>query len=114
MRAGPLDRRVTVQEKVVTQSPAGGEIEVWSDLYALWMGKRDVRAAERFAAQQVVAEIDTVFTARFAPALLDIRPDTHRLVYRGRVYNIHGLTELGRRDGVEIACSARGEASFGE
>jgi len=117
MRAGPLDRRVVIEKKAPAQDGTGEEVDTWAPViatgdHAVWMGKRDVRAGERFAAQQTVAEIDTVFTARWAPGFDEIQPDTHRLVYRGRVYNVQGVTELGRRDGIEIACAARGEAAF--
>ncbi len=113
MRAGPLDRRVTVQARSTSQSAAGEVVETWTDLFTVWMGKRDTRAAERFGAEQRVAEVDATFMARWAPAFDAIRPDTHRLVYRSRIYQIHGITELGRREGVEIACQARAERAFG-
>jgi SPP1 family predicted phage head-tail adaptor len=108
--AGRLDRRVVLQSKTTTRDASTGEeIEGWAEAGALWMGKRDVRASERFGPDQVVAEIDTVFRARWSPALTVIRPETHRLLYDDRIYNIHGITELGRRETVEIACAARGE-----
>ncbi|WP_395674705.1 phage head closure protein [Inquilinus sp.] len=117
MRAGLLDCRVVIERKTSPQDGTGEEVDAWAPAiatgdHAVWMGKRDVRAAERFAAQQTVAEIDTVFTARWAPGFEEIQPDTHRLVYRGRIYNIHGVTEIGRRNKIEIACAARGEAAF--
>lgn len=114
MTAGRLDRRVVVQERTTSRDAATGEqLETWAEAGTLWMGKRDTRAGERFSPDQVVAEIDTVFRARWSPALATVRPETHRLLYRDRVYNIHGVTELGRRETVEIACAARGEDGFG-
>ena len=107
MRAGRLDRRVTNQTKTVAQDDYGQPIETWSDLLTIWAGKRDVRASEKFAAAQVAAEIDTVFTARHAPALVLLRPEQHRLLCDGRAYQVHGMTEIGRREAVEIACAAR-------
>lgn len=115
MRIGPLDRRVAVQKKTKSRDPATGEeLATWATTMTLWMGKRDARAAERFASEQNLAEIHTVFEARWSPALVRLRADTHRLVYRGRVYEIHGVTELGRGEACEIATVARGEARFGD
>lgn len=119
MRAGDLDRRVRIEKRTRTQAPGGQEVETWAAVptgaadNCVWMGKRDMRANERWAADQNVAQIETVFTAHWAPAFETIQPDTHRLVYRSRVYEIHGIREVGRREGVEIAAAARGEARYG-
>lgn len=110
MRAGRLDRRVVIEVRSVARDATGQEVETWSPAKTVWMGKRDVRANERWGAQQVVAEIDAVFTARWRPGDVRLSTDNHRLVYAGRVYNILGITELGRRGGIEIACAGRGEA----
>lgn len=115
MKAGTLDKRVTVQIRTRVQSPTSGEeTEVWADLFTVWMSRRDIRAGERWAGTQEVAETDASFRARWSAALLEVRPDTHRLVHRGRVFDIHGVADLGRLDGVEFACKARGEAAYGE
>lgn len=119
MRAGDLDRRVRIQVRVRSQSATGEEVSSWEEVptaaadNAVWMGKRDMRATERWASEQTVAEIMSVFTAHWAPAFDLIQPDTHRLIYRDRVYEIHGIREIGRREGVEIAAAARAEAAFG-
>lgn len=107
------DRRVQVQLRTKVTDATGQEKETWANTFKRWMRKRDVRASERYTAEQLVAEIDTVFTGRFLPCQA-IQPDTHRFVYRGRVYEIHGRTELGRQDDFEFACAARGEASYGD
>jgi head-tail adaptor len=113
MRAGKLDRRVAVEIRDIAQSDSGEAVEGWTPVGTFWMGKRDARALERFSGAERVAEIDTVFKARWLPLMRQLRPDTHRLVYRGRVHEIMGVTELGRAEGVEIACMARAEAAFG-
>lgn len=112
MRIGALDRRVTIQALSTAADAAGEPIETWTDVRTVWMGRRDMRAAERFAGQQTVAEVDTVFSARWAPATAEIRPETHRLVLDGRVYAVHGVAEIGRREKVEIAAAARAEAAY--
>lgn len=112
MRAGARDRRVLLQERQLTQSPSGEEVESWNSLGRLWAGKRDMRAGERWAANQVVAEIVTVWELNWFPAWETIRPDTHRLVYRDQVYEIHGLREIGRQAGIEIATAARAERAY--
>lgn len=114
-QSGPLDREVMVQLKTPTRGAAGGEQFTWTNVQLVWMSKRDVRANERIAANQKMAEVDTVFRARWTPLMdeLDFRADTHRLVYDGRAYEVHGAIEIGRRESVEIMCAARAEAAFG-
>lgn len=114
-QSGTYDREVMVQLKTATRGAAGGEEFDWANVRNIWMQKRDVRANERIAANQKMAEVDTVFRARWSPLMddMEFRPDTHRLVYDGRAYEVHGTIEVGRRDSVDIMCAARAEAVFG-
>lgn len=107
--AGRLDRRVEIQEKTATRDSGGDTVDTWATVMTLWAGKRDVRASERYGSAQVIAEIDSVFTFRWWPAFSTVKPDTHRLVDNGRTYDIHGVTEIGRAEGIEITATARGE-----
>jgi SPP1 family predicted phage head-tail adaptor len=113
VNAGVRDRRILLQTRTLTTAASGEEVESWNDVQPLWARKRDMRAGERWTANQLVAEIETVWGINYFPGWDIIRPDTHRLIYRNRVYEIHGLREIGRHDGIEIASSARGEAVFG-
>ena len=67
------------------------------------------KVAERFAAQQQYATVSHVFRIGYFPWYASIRPDTHRLTFEGRVFNILGAIELGRKEGVELVCAARAE-----
>lgn len=121
-QAGRLDKRVTVQERSTVQDPDTGEVrEEWADLFTLWMDRRDSRridaapGQERFAANQKLAEADATFQCRRSSATLEIWPDTHRLIHKGRIYEIQGVADLGRAEArVEIACTVRTEKRFGE
>lgn len=108
MRAGRLDRRVTLQRRTVTRGSTGQEVETWADERRIWMSKRDVKASERFTGDQLVAEVDTIFTAR-ALAVSDVSPETHRLVYDDRIFELKGLREIGRRGWQELFALRRGE-----
>lgn len=110
MRAGLLNRRVNLEVKSVVRDTLGQAIETWSVLRTLWAQRMEgSRVAERFAANQTYASVTTIFRTGYFPALTTIKPDTHRLVFGGRTYDIHGALELGRKEGVELLCSARGE-----
>jgi SPP1 family predicted phage head-tail adaptor len=109
VRAGELDRQVEIQKRAQVQAPAGEVIDSWDPVQRLWASKRDMRASERWAANQRVAELATVWFMRWFPGWEAIRADTHRLVYRDQVFEIHGVREIGRREGIEIATVARAE-----
>lgn len=106
-----LDRRIVIEQRDTEQDDTGEEIETWYKVREIFAGRKDVRAAERFAAQQSIAEIDTVFTVRWFPGL-EYRPDTYRVREGGRLYRVSGITEIGRRKGYEIAASARTEEAM--
>ena len=102
-RTGQLDRRITIQRASRTRNAVGELIDTWSTFAEAWAYKRDVRAGQRVAADQVVADIDTVFTIRYRAG---VTPDM-RVAYGGLVYDIKGVAELGRREWQELSCTAR-------
>lgn len=102
MRAGPLDRRITLQEERITGSPSGGMQRAWVDVARVWAGIRPLPGKERWQAPQAMAVRSAIWRIRW-------RPDVHermRFLYRGEVWRIDGLSEIGRREGIEIAASA--------
>lgn len=110
MRAGPKDRRINLEVKTSGRDAVGGATDTWSPVRQLWAQRQEGSVvAERFANQQTYATVTTVFKTGYFPAYRDISPDTHRIVFDGRIYNIMGALELGRKDGVELLCVARGE-----
>ena len=102
MRARSLDRRITFQTFTTVQDAAGEPIKTWTDLITVSASKLDVTGRERFTARQELAEETTVFRIRYRT---DINA-THRIVYDSKTYDIEGLAELGRREGLDITATA--------
>lgn len=100
MKAGNLDRRLTIQRVTLSQNDYGEEVETWADIARVWAWKRDVSARERFASAQTLAERTTVFQIRFR----DDVNSKDRVVCEGRTYQITGITEVGRRQGLDLTC----------
>lgn len=110
MRAGAKDRQITLQRKTVARDSVGEPVETWADVRRLWAQRVEGSIVqERFAGDQTYAEVTTIFRVGYFPALTTISPDTHRIVAAGKIYNVKGAVELGRKDGVELLCVARGE-----
>jgi len=105
VRSGRLDRRLTLQRRTLTENDYGEAVETWTDLATVWAEKIPVRGAERYAAMQTVAEVDTRFKIRYRT---DISP-LDRVVCAGTTYDVKGVLEIGRREGWEIYATARAE-----
>ncbi len=105
MRAGKMDRFITIEEFTAVQDAFGQETETWTEFATVWAEKVDIKARERFAAQQDLAEETTRFRMRY---LQGITPKM-RIVDDGKTYDIEGIAELGRRVGMEITATARAD-----
>jgi head-tail adaptor len=92
-----------IEKKTVIQDEFGQEIETWSNWHLAWMGKRDVQGAERIRTSQTLAEETVIWDSEWVEGL---NAWEYRLNYNGRVYNITGLAEVGRKAGWEITSVA--------
>lgn len=121
LEAGRLDRRVTIQRKTVMQSPSGQPIENWVSLGNRFASQRPLRAAERFTAPQYAAKEQVQFEIRYATDAADLTP-LDRIVYppiaagspepaipERHVYDIMGVLEIGRREGLRILTARRAD-----
>lgn len=106
MDAGALDRRVTIERATIMTDDYGTATQTWAALATVWASVEWIRDGERWAAAQVVAEA----TLRVQTRYRDVKT-TDRLIYEDVVYNIVGVKEIGRRDGLEITCAGRADES---
>ena len=107
MRAGEFDRRVVLEEARESQDASGQKTETWVNTGAVWAGVQPISSTERYGPQQFVAQSDTKFRLRFRPGVTPRR--TLRIRYAGRIYDIQGVIETGRREGLEIFARTRAE-----
>lgn len=108
MRAGLLDRKITIQAKTVTQSDSGEEVETWSTLATVWAHKIENRGAERFTARQLTGNAVRTFQFRWSTTLSVLTVE-NQLVYEGVTYDITDVREIGRHEGIEVDCFAPSE-----
>lgn len=110
VESGDLDRRIQIQEAVETKDTAGDVISTaWVDLFKLW-AKRVPRSAgtERSIQAGVLREFDVRFEVRDGRKAQSIAPETHRVLYKGRIYEIVGTVALQeRQDLIGLLCAAR-------
>lgn len=109
MKAGALDRRITIQREVQTGTDAYNvPIMEWVDLATVAAAVTPVSDGERWRAAEVSAEVTTRFLIRYSPQVADVNPKD-RIRYEGRLYDIYGVKEVGRREGLEITATARAD-----
>lgn len=107
MRAGKLDRRVTIRRMTGTTTNEFNEpVEVWADVATVWAQQRPNRGSERFAAEQQAGTAVMTFHIRYRSDVSAM----DRLIYEGRSYEIVAPPrEIGRRVVTEIDAIARAD-----
>lgn len=106
MRPGAMDRLVTLYKRTVASlSDYGEEVVTWAT-EQVWAERRELRGDERWAAQQVVGTRACRYRIRYRT---DLAVDD-RLVDGSDTYNVHAIVELGRKEGLELTCTARDDA----
>jgi SPP1 family predicted phage head-tail adaptor len=108
LQAGKLDRRARIEQKIVTRDDYLAEVVSWQEVTTVWAGKRDLSGREYFAAAATQSAVDCEITIRWRAGL---RTDM-RLLLDGAVYDIHAVTEIGRREGLLLRCSRAGDAEI--
>lgn len=103
MKAGKMDRIVRIEQQVTAQDSFGEPIVTWAVLDTAWAEVSPLRASERFTSQQFSAEVDTRFRLRWRSDV----DATMRIIHDGAAYDIASVTEIGRREGIEIIARSR-------
>ncbi len=116
MQAGRLDRRLRIETCSKTTSASGEVTRSWppdggSILAEVWAERLERTARERFMTQQLVAQLEAGWRIRWSQDVADqLSPlEDLRLIESGRIYDITGVVEIGRRGGFELYGKARAE-----
>ena len=104
---GPLDHRITIEKKVVTQDPDyGTEIVTWTPVATVWANIEDVLPTRSEAYRNRIAVSTDQIIIRFRYRT-DIDSSMHIIAWRPNrnVYEIvSGPAEIGRHQYLEIGC----------
>lgn len=109
MRAGDLNRRITVKEEVLSKNTFGEETRTYQDRYSAWASVRPLRGGEKF--EEVLRQAKRVakFGIRFrkdGTGNLDM-DSTNVIDFDGLDWDIHSIVEIGIRQGIEVIAIAR-------
>lgn len=105
MKKGPLNRRIRIERATVTVNGRGNEVRAWGPLATIWAQRLPQRAIEGWKASGTAAELETAWRVRWSTQVADVSP-ADRIVFGAQVMAILGVTEIGRREGLEIVCKS--------
>lgn len=119
MRAGTLDRKITIQRGSVSLSASGDSTITWGTLVQrLSAAVTPTRGDERFTHPQLHAKQTTTFRVRWHEAISDLNPKD-RIVYPAigsgetpeptAIYDVLAVHEHGRRETFEIIAFRRAD-----
>ena len=103
MRAGRLDRTITVQRFTSAPDDFGTPVESWSDVATLRAEIVQASTSEFFRDEAPRDDTSIVFRTRFLSGVTN----ADRIDYGGRLFDITETKEIGRRRGLELRCVAR-------
>ena len=103
MNIGKLDRRVSIQSRILTKDDAGGIIESWQDVCFSWAEKLEQQKADQSGGEKVTANADkamgqTLWRIRYKSTFRGVTTaGSYRLIYGGEVFDITHVKEEGRK-----------------
>ncbi|MDD1533044.1 MULTISPECIES: head-tail adaptor protein [unclassified Bradyrhizobium] len=103
MRAGSLDRLIEIQRRTTGLDLYGTPVETWTTLATMRAQLLKNATDDREGARGHAT--DAVLTFRMYFASLGLND---RLLYESRQYEITGITEIGRRVGMDVTCQRVG------
>ena len=105
MRAGDMDRRITIlRYELAGDDGWGNPVETYVPTETVWAEVRQEGGREFFAAASIQSERKVVFRLRW---IEEVRV-YDRVLYDDREHNIHEVKELGRQEGLELHTTAEG------
>ena len=99
MRAGKLDRTITVQRLAETVGASGAVTTTWENLLTVRAEVREITADEA-ATGFGAGEVETlIFVVRWHPSPISTGD---RILFEGKSYDLKQIAEIGRRQGWKL------------
>jgi SPP1 family predicted phage head-tail adaptor len=109
MRFGSMDSRVAIQRATLTVNAYGERAESWATIATVWAEVQyKVGGGESIQSDQVMSKQPIHFIIRYSSDVSDLKP-SDRVSYKSNVYQIEGIQEIGRQEGLRIVTTLRGE-----
>lgn len=101
MKAGILNKQVTLQTESRSSDSAGGATVTWGDTATVWAAIDPKSALERFEAEQLNAKVSHVITIRYRSGVTSAM----RVKYGSRTFNILApVNPLEKNEELRLEC----------
>jgi SPP1 family predicted phage head-tail adaptor len=116
MRAGTLNRKISIERRTDTRDAAGQPIPTWSRIgVTRWADRAQANGWERFGSDQFISREQVVWLVRWTTDLASLNPKD-RIVYpvtttpvASQIYEVLAVTEVERRRELRILTARRAE-----
>lgn len=98
MYSGALDRKIIIESTSESRGAFGEVTDTWATYATLWAQAIPISGKERLASDRTVAVRGYKFKTRWISGVTA----KMRVSYDGEYWNIIGIAEIGRREGLEI------------
>lgn len=105
MKAGQLDRTITIQRMTATVDDYGTPSQTWADIVTLRAQKVQASTDEFIRGAGATDVTAIVFRTRYFDGITP----ADRVAHDGKFHNIKETKEIGRRQGLEIRTELIGE-----
>ncbi|MHA7882585.1 phage head closure protein [Nitratireductor rhodophyticola] len=102
MRAGKLDRIISIERSTETVTPAGGVVTAWANFATVRAQIVTQSTAEFFTGYGEAESGTIVFRIRYLAGITT----ADRIAYDGTTYDLTEIVEIGRRRGLELRAVA--------
>lgn len=101
MRAGNLDRKISIERKADGKDAFGGDAGDWEKVADAWASFKPMRDTDRLQAGRIEVKAAGWFTVRWGAALAHL-DGVHSILMDGGRWEIIGFKEIGRRRWIEF------------
>jgi len=98
VNVGTLRRRIRIEQATTSADAYGEPIKIWGVLDQVSAEVLPLTVSEQFRAQQINREITLKMHIHYRADVTELM----RILYDGDYYDIHGITEVGFREGLEL------------
>lgn len=111
MEFANLNQRITLLEHRTVKDEIGNHITKWEEVGSMWaeVSTVNLKTSTETMDAGVAREIRTlIFTVRQCPDLLYLNSTTHRILFRGQMYNIISVKpDYAENNYMKLTCENR-------
>lgn len=95
LRAGQLNRVVSIQQRTRTQDTFGGMPETWTEIAQVYAYVEALSGYEKMAGEAVASGVSHRITVRYDPMFDDPKVvATYRIVYNSRIFDVQACMNI--------------------